>query len=213
MASVNNLALLLNEALEAMMAEANAQNKAKCSGGVCKKPGNGKKNKPGMSSLRSMQEGLNQQMKAIKQGGKPGSAEQLAKMAAQQAYIRQMLQEAMKEGNDKGGGQTQSKMEETETDLVNKRVTAETIKRQQEILDKMLDYENAEKQKEMDEQRQSNEAKSQEQSNPNGFLEYNKQKQKEEELLRTLPPAMSPFYKNKVNTYFNGVELNKQPKE
>ena len=152
-------------------------------------------------------------MKAIKQGGKPGSAEQLAKMAAQQAYIRQMLQEAMKEGNDKGGGQTQSKMEETETDLVNKRVTAETIKRQQEILDKMLDYEKAEKQKEMDEQRQSNEAKSQEQSNPNGFLEYNKQKQKEEELLRTLPPAMSPFYKNKVNTYFNGVELNKQPKE
>ena len=213
MASVNNLALLLNEALEAMMAEANAQNKAKCSGGVCKKPGNGKKNKPGMSSLRSMQEGLNQQMKAIKQGGKAGSAEQLAKMAAQQAYIRQMLQEAMKEGNDKGGGQTQSKMEETETDLVNKRVTAETIKRQQEILDKMLDYEKAEKQKEMDEQRQSNEAKSQEQSNPNGFLEYNKQKQKEEELLRTLPPAMSPFYKNKVNTYFNGVELNKQPKE
>ena len=85
--------------------------------------------------------------------------------------------------------------------------------RRKEILDKMLDYEKAEKQKEMDEQRQSNEAKSQEQSNPNGFLEYNKQKQKEEELLRTLPPAMSPFYKNKVNTYFNGVELNKQPKE
>jgi hypothetical protein len=211
MTSINNLALMLNESLEQMMADANAQSKAQCSGGSCKKPGNGKKNKPGMSSLRSMQEGLNQQMKALHDSGKPGSAEQLAKMAAQQAYIRQMLQESMNPGKNgetgpDPGGQTQSKMEQTETDLVNKQVTAETIQRQQEILDKMLEYEKAEKQKEMDEQRQSNEAKNQQQSNPAGFSEYNSQKQREAELLKTVPPALSPFYKNKVNTYFNGVE-------
>ncbi|HET7002222.1 MAG TPA: hypothetical protein VFI33_12960, partial [Puia sp.] len=211
MTSINNLALMLNESLEAMMAEANAQSKSQCSGGSCKKPGNGKKNKPGMSSLRSMQEGLNQQMKALKDSGKPGTAEQLAKMAAEQAYIRQMLQDAMKPGKDgeggvDAGGQTQAKMEQTETDLVNKQVTAETIQRQQEILDKMLEYEKAEKQKEMDDQRQSNEAKNQQQSNPAGFSEYNSQKQREAELLKTVPPALSPFYKNKVNTYFNGVE-------
>jgi hypothetical protein len=211
MTSINNLALMLNESLEQMMAQANAESKSQCSGGSCKKPGNGKKNKPGMSSLRSMQQGLNQQMKALQQSGKPGSAEQLAKMAAQQAYIRQMLQESMKPGKDgeggpDPGGQTQAKMEETETDLVNKQVTAETIKRQQEILDKMLEFEKAEQQKEQDEQRQSNEAKNQQESNPNGFSEYNSQKQKEAELLKTVPPALSLFYKNKVNTYFNGVE-------
>ncbi len=211
MTSINNLALMLNESLEQMMAQANAESKAQCQGGNCKKPGNGKKNKPGMGSLRSMQQGLNQQMKAIQQSGKPGSAEQLAKMAAQQAYIRQMLQESMKggkegEGGPDPGGQTQGKMEETETDLVNKQITAETIKRQQEILDKMLEYEKAEQQKEQDEQRQSNEAKNQQESNPEGFSEYNSQKQKEAELLKTVPPALSLFYKNKVNTYFNGVE-------
>jgi hypothetical protein len=211
MKSINDLALMLNESLEQMMAQANAQSKSQCSGGSCKKPGNGKKNKPGMSSLRSMQEGLNQQMKAMQQSGKPGSAEQLAKMAAQQAYIRQMLEESQKKGKDgeggpDPGGQTQAKMEETENDLVNKQVSAETIKRQQEILDKLLEYEKAEKQKEMDEQRQSNEAKDQQESNPAGFSEYNSQKQKEAELLKTVPPALSLFYKNKVNTYFNGVE-------
>ena len=211
MKSINDLALMLNESLEQMMAQANAESKAQCSGGSCKKPGNGKKNKPGMSSLRSMQQGLNQQMKALQQSGKPGSAEQLAKMAAQQAYIRQMLEESQKKGKDgeggpDPGGQTQAKMEETENDLVNKQVTAETIQRQQEILDKLLEFEKAEKQKEMDEQRQSNEAKNQQESNPAGFSEYNSQKQKEAELLKTVPPALSLFYKNKVNTYFNGVE-------
>ena len=70
----------------------------------------------------------------------------------------------------------------------------------------MLEFEKAEQQKDQDEQRQSNEAKNQQESNPAGFSEYNSQKQKEAELLKTVPPALSLFYKNKVNTYFNGVE-------
>ena len=217
MTSINNLALLLNESLENMMQQQNQQNKGECSGGKCKKPGNGKKNKPGMSSLRQQQQQINNRIMQLQKSGgnNPGDAEELAKLAAQQEYIRRMLQEASKDGQGKGkegeggpdpGGQTQSKMEETENDLVNKQITAETIKRQQEILDKMLEYEKAEQQKEMDEQRQSNEAKNQQESNPEGFSEYNSQKQKEAELLRTVPPALSPFYKNKVNSYFSGVE-------
>ena len=38
------------------------------------------------------------------------------------------------------------------------------------------------------------------------WQEYNRQKQKEAELLKTVPPALSPYYKNKVNSYFDGVE-------
>lgn len=209
MTSINNLALMLNESLENMMQQQNQKNKGECKGGKCNKPGKGTKNKPGMSSLRMQQQQINNQiMKLQQQGG--GSAEELAKLAAQQEQIRRMLQEAAKDGQKDGGpdpgGQTQQKMEETENDLVNKQISAETIKRQQEILDKMLEYEKAEKQKEMDEQRQSNEAKNQPQSNPEGFSEYKRQKEKEAELLRTVPPALSPFYKTKVNVYFNGVE-------
>jgi hypothetical protein len=209
MTSINELALILNESLEQMMQQQQQQNKSQCQGGKCNKPGNGKKNKPGMSSLRQMQQQLNQQMIKMQQNG-GGTPEELAKMAAQQEMIRRMLGEQSKDGQKDGGpdpgGETQKKMEETETDLVNKAITPETIKRQQDILDKMLEYEKAEKQKEMDEKRQSNEAKNQQQSNPEGFSEYNRQKEKEAELLKTVPPVLSPFYKKKVSSYFNGVQ-------
>jgi hypothetical protein len=121
-----------------------------------------------------------------------------------------MMQEAMKDSEQNGGGtpggDVAEKMEETETDLVNKNINAETLKRQQDILDKMLEFEKAEQQREQDEQRQANEAKNYELSNPDGFSEYNRQKQQEAELLRTVPPALVPYYKNKVNLYFSGVE-------
>ena len=64
----------------------------------------------------------------------------------------------------------------------------------------------AEQEREFDEKRQSQEAKNQEISNPSEFFEYNTLKQKEAELLRTVPPTMNSFYKNKVNEYFNQVE-------
>ncbi len=229
MTSINTLALMLNESLENMMMQMNPKNQGEpkdCKGGNCKKPGNGKPkpgsgskpgkqgNKPGMSGLRQRQEKLNQQMRDAQQKGQNGqggaSAEELAKMAAEQEQIRRLMQESMKDAENPNGGtpggDAANKMEETETDLVNKNITAETLQRQQEILDKMLEFEKAEQQREQDEQRQANEAKNYELSNPNGFSEYNRQKQQEAELLRTVPPALVPYYKNKVNMYFSGVE-------
>ena len=50
-------------------------------------------------------------------------------------------------------------MEQTETDLVNKIINNETIKRQKEILTRFLESEKAEKERELDEKRESNEAK------------------------------------------------------
>lgn len=222
MTSINTLALMLNESLENMMAQMNPKNQGEpkdCKGGKCKKPGSGKpgqsgKNKPGMKGIRQQQQSLNQRMKDAQQKGKNGqggaSAEELAKMAAEQEQIRRMMQESLKDTENDGagtpGGDAAEKMEETETDLVNKNITAETLARQQEILDKMLDFEKAEQQREQDEQRQANEALNYELSNPDGFSEYNRQKQQEAELLRTVPPALTPYYKNKVNLYFSGVE-------
>lgn len=222
MTSINTLALMLNESLENMMMQMNPKNQGSpkdCKGGNCKKPGSGKpgqsgKNKPGMKGIRQQQQGLNKRMQDAYQKGQNGqggaSAEELAKMAAEQEALRRMMQESMKDTEQNGGGtpggETAEKMEETETDLVNKNITAETLARQQEILDKMLEYEKAEQQREQDEQRQANEAKDYEKSNPDGFSEYNRQKQQEAELLRTVPPALTPYYKNKVSLYFSGVE-------
>ncbi|MBS1635109.1 MAG: hypothetical protein JST26_04235 [Bacteroidetes bacterium] len=138
----------------------------------------------------------------------PGMSEQLAKMAAQQEAIRRQMQQLMDQIKGKGGnpgGNLADLMEQTEKDLVNKHITQETMKRQQEIMTKLLESEKAEREREQDEERKSNEAKNQNYSNPTQFLEYKRMKEKELELLNTVPPGLTPYYKDKVNNYFNSV--------
>lgn len=136
-----------------------------------------------------------------------GQSEQLAKMAAQQEALRRQMQQIMdkikKDGGSNPGGNITEMMEQTENDIVNKRITQETMKRQQDIMTKLLESEKAEREREQDEQRKSNEAKNQQISNPSQFLEYKRLKEKEMELLQTLPPSLTPYYKEKVNNYFN----------
>jgi len=96
-------------------------------------------------------------------------------------------------------------MEQTEKDIVNKQISNETMKRQQDILTRLLESEKAEREREQDEKRKSNEAKNEILSNPERFLEYKRMKEKELELLNTVPPSLTPFYKEKVNNYFNSV--------
>ena len=218
MTSINNLALMLSESLKAMQMQQQQQmskpGTGKCSkpGSSCSKPGNGK---PSFKSLKAMQEQLNKQMQQMKDGmnpnGKTGQksmSEQLARMAAEQEAIRKQLQdleEQLKEEGKTNSGNlndVKNKMEETETDLVNKIINNETIKRQQEILTRLLESEKAEKERELDEKRESNEAKNENFSNPAKFFEYNTTKGKEVELLKTVPPSLKTFYKNKVNEYF-----------
>jgi hypothetical protein len=214
MTSLNNLALLLSEALNQMQQQMQSK-----SGSA------GKGQKPSYSTIRKMQQQLNQQIeelkKALENGQKPGNTgktgqggvggmnEALVKLAAQQEALRKMMQQLM---NEQGGNvpgdmkNTLKKMEETETDLVNKMVNLETMKRQQQILEKLLDYEKAEKQKDMEERRLAEQPKKEEFRNQKEFLEYNRIKQREAELLKTVPIGLKPFYKNKVTEYFNKFE-------
>ncbi|MGZ3902301.1 MAG: DUF4175 family protein [Bacteroidia bacterium] len=201
-------------------------------GSKCKKPGSGQP-KPSLANMRKMQEQLNKQIeqmkKALEQGQKtggqkpgekpgqkpgnnpygvvPGTSEGLAKMAAEQEAIRKAVQEAMqkmmKANGKEPGGDLLNKMEETETDLVNKQITQQTLNRQQEILTKLLESEKAQREQEEDEQRKSNEAKQQDYANPAIFSEYQKLKEQETELLKTMPPSLTPYYRGKVNQYFN----------
>ncbi|MBX3162850.1 MAG: hypothetical protein KF900_00055 [Bacteroidetes bacterium] len=155
-------------------------------------------------------QGQGQQGKNGKTGSSmlPGSSEQFAKMAAQQEALRRQMQEMMSKLKNQGknaGGDLANLMEQTERDLVNKQLTNETMKRQQEILTRLLESEKAERERDEDEQRKSNEAKNQNLSNPKEFLEYKRLKEKEMELLNTVPPDLTPYYKEKVNNYFNSL--------
>lgn len=230
MTAVNNLALLLSESLKQMQQQQQQNKNSKPGAGSCKKPG-GSGSKPSMSKMKAMQEQINKQIEKMKEQmakekgkegekgkekgqGKPGQgqggmSEGLAKLAAQQEALRRELQKAAdkmnKDGKQGNGGLSKlaEEMEKTENDLVNKMITQETLRRQQEILTRLLEAEKAERERELDEKRESNEPKNEIFRNQNQFLEYNTLKQKEAELLQTIPPSLNQFYKNKVNEYFN----------
>ena len=133
-------------------------------------------------------------------------------MAAQQEYIRNMMHQIDQEDNKDGRKplgdlqQIQKQMEDVENDIVNKRITEETLKRQQDILTKLLESERAERERDQDEQRKSEEAKNYQKRNPPAFEEYKQLKLKEMELLRTVPPDLNSYYKKKVNDYFQAIE-------
>jgi len=139
-------------------------------------------------------------------------SEKFARMAAQQEALRRQMQQYGQElqnegtGVDKGIKEMMQQMEQTETDLVNKRLNIETIRRQQEIVTRMLESEKAEQLRELDQQRESEEARDIFHNNPSKYIEYNKIKKSETELIRTVPPSLTPFYKSKVNAYFLSFE-------
>ena len=58
-----------------------------------------------------------------------------------------------------------------------------------------------------EEKRESREGKDINKRNPDDFLEYNRIQDKEIELLRTVPPNLRPYYKEKVNQYFYYFDL------
>jgi hypothetical protein len=216
MMAANNLALLLSEAMEQMQQQMQSMMQ---SNSACKKPGKGKPKSA--AQLRQMQQQMNEMLKQLKgkmegMQGQPkkgqGMSEELARLAAEQEAIRQELQRLNQEENKDGQGtlgnlnKIAQLMEETEKDIVNKRITQETLMRQQDILTRLLESEKAERQRELDEKRESNEGKDIQRPDNARFEEYLKQKMRETELLKTVPPSLVPFYRNLVNRYFQKLE-------
>jgi hypothetical protein len=196
--------------------------------------GSGKgKGKPSMSQMKKMQEELNKQLREglnkngtgeKPNGNKPGesqgaggmSSENFARMAAQQMAIRQQMQKMLqqmdaKEKEQMGGGkqlgELQKMMEQTEKELFNKRLTSETLMRQQDILTRLLESEKAERKQEQDNKREAEQAKEKERSLPApSFDKYIKQKNKETELIKTVPVEMQPYYIEKSKQYLQSIE-------
>ena len=211
MTSMNNLALMLENSLDQMQ----QQMKSKPGSGSCSKPGQNKK-PGGAKSMREMQESLKKQLEQMgkqqKEGGKPSSM-QFAKAAAQQAAIRKKLKELKKQLDKEGNGQklgnlgkTEKMMDDLEKDLYNKRLNPNVLKKQQNILTRLLEHEKAERKQEQDNKRKSNEGQDEQRKLPPSVEEYLKQKDKEQELLKTLPPDLAPYYKNKVREYFETID-------
>ena len=215
MTATNNLALLLSEILEQI------QKQLDMPPSQCNKPNNLSKpnpncSKPSMSELKKAQKKLNEKMKEGKNGknekGKKQGEKQskeLMNLAKEQAQIRKQLMELrdeMGENGEKGKiDKILEDMEENERDIINNRITQETINRQEDILTRLLEAENADREQDKDDKRKSTEWEFEPENMSPEFLEYQQQKKAQEELLKTTPVQLTPFYKKKVNSYFNTI--------
>jgi len=213
MTAMNNLALMLSEGLEQLQ-------KSK------KGSGKGKSKQQTLGELAKMQQQLNQNMQKAreqmqKQGnqgqsgqkqGQGGSmSEQLARMAREQQMIRETLQQINQEDNKdgtKGLGnldKISQQMEQNERDLVNKNITDEALKRQEQIQSRLLEAEKAEQQRDQDQKRESNTGKDM----PPGYIkalqDYQQVKAKQTEQIKTESPALNLYYKQKINIYFDQI--------
>ena len=227
MTGINNLALLLNESLQNMQSEMNAEGKGD---GSCPNPKPGKSGSGG--DVDDMKEMLKKQLekleKAKQQGGKkpgdkPGgslpngkegqgmSGKEIAKMAAQQSALRQRLEQLKKELNNDGKGSGNKlnplikSLEQQEKDLINRTKNSDLIKRQKEILTRLLESEEALREKGFDEKRQSKSGKDYKNSNLKSINEYNQKKLKQIDLIKTIEPVYKKYYKDKSSSYFNEV--------
>jgi len=146
-------------------------------------------------------------------------SKELAQMAAQQAALRQMAEKKAQEMNGDGSGDGNQmndiakEMEELERDLVNKNVTLETLERQQQLLVRLLEAENAEMTRGEDDKRKSKAGDQNLATEPAPLLDYREQKNREAEWLRTIPLELDAYYRDRVNEYFNNLDLTKPDSE
>lgn len=211
MTNLNDLALMLSEAMNQMQQQMSGM----MSGNqMCNKPGGKGQGKSPKDKMSQGQKSLNQQMKdAIKQmqDGRGASAEQFAKMAAKQNALRNALRQKEREMQQQGQGTKElsdliEQMNKVETDLVNKKLTNEMMKRQEEILSRLLKHEKAERERDLDQKRKAEVAEQYKRQMPPSLEEYIKKRQAEVEMFKTVSPQLTPYYKSLVEEYFKSLQ-------
>jgi hypothetical protein len=218
MKNVNDLALMLSE----VMNQLQQQMSGMMSGTqMCNKPGGqGSGGKVPKDKISQGQDDLNQQMQQMRERMQQGmgngpSSREYAEMAARQAALRKALQEKQKKLQEQGKGSKElqemiDQMDKTETELVNKRLTNEMLKRQQDILSRLLEHEKAEREREFDEKRKAEQASQMERRMPPSLEEYIKKREAEIDLYKTTSPALKPYYRTLVDEYFKNLQAEPQ---
>ncbi len=215
MTGLNDLALMLNESMQNMQQQMSSMMPGSQ---MCNKPGGkGKGGKAGNKPSDKISEGQQgmketlQKMMENAKNGKGNSSKDFAKAAAKQAALRKALEEMQKEkGEDgKGSGDMQEvidQMNKIETDLVNKRLDAELMKRQQDIMTRLLEAEKADRQREKDEKRKAENALDKERKFPPSLEQYIKKREAEIDQVKTVSPALRPYYKFLVEQYYQSLK-------
>lgn len=210
MTSANNLALLLNEALENLENQmANAQPGDQ----QCENPGNGK---PGMNLLKQASESIKQQLERMieqmKNGDGSQMSQQMGQSLMQHEMMQQMLRDIMNNGNIGEGAKKQLQeidklLEQNRKELMNKNINPTTINRQNLITTRLLEAEKAEMEREFENKRDSKTAE-EFYSNPAKYFEYKGKENYSIEYLNKNTHQLNNFYNKKYKEYINKIQKN-----
>lgn len=210
MKNVNDLALMLTEALENMQMElSDAQS-------MCQNPdGQSESGSQPMDKITEGQEKLTEEMKDIAEKRRKGEggrmSEEFAKIAAEQAALRKELEAKQRKLMEQGKGSKELQelidlMDQMETDMVNKKMTHHMMQRQQEILTRLLEAEKAEREQDLDEKRKAETAKDIARTFPPELQEYLNQRREEITPYQKLSPSLKPYYRKLVDEYYEELK-------
>jgi hypothetical protein len=137
---------------------------------------------PSLSGMKQQQQSLKDQLQKMiqemkKGGGKSGRNQRLSKMLKHQEMFRKSMKELLQKGGVSNGTEMILKdvmkmIDQTEREIANFSINSNTLFRQNRILTRLLEAENAEKQKGMEQKRESREGNNYKLSNPKELFEY-----------------------------------------
>lgn len=207
MTSSNNLALFVQEVIDQLQKqEANSSSSGNKN---CNKPG-GKNSKPGFDSMKQMQQSLQQQleqmMKMMKDGQKSNMNGELGKALSQQEMMQKMVREMMNSGSVGSDAQSTLKavdqmLNNLHNDILRNNISSESLKRQQQIMTRLLEAERAENERDKEEKRESSTAKEQYINDSPKYFENTRSNDTFEERLLKDKMLLQRFYQQKYQQY------------
>lgn len=152
---------------------------------------------------------LQQMIQQMKEGNKP-SSQQMAQSLRMQELLQQYLQE-LQQGSSTNPqtkqlyDQMQQLIEQNKRDIINRNITDNLLNRENQVFKKFLDLENAEKQQEFDEERESRSGNNLNNKTSEPNFPLNKQQGSKEFIFRNYLD-IDLFYLNKYNNYMQKIK-------
>ena len=165
--------------------------------------------------LKSGSEGMKQQLQQMIEEMKKGNSKQMSKMLGeslmQHEMMQKMLRDLMQSGQVGSSALEQLKqidniLEQNKMDLMNKNISAQTVNRHNQILSRLLEAQNAEIERDMDEKRESKTVNEEFFSNPSKYFEYTKSTEESVEQFEYNQPNLNEFYSKKYKDYLKTLD-------
>lgn len=144
--------------------------------------------------------------------GQGGMPKEFAESAKQQAELRKALEQLKREKQEQGKGEGNElqkmidDMNRIEEDLVNKKLDAQLLKRQQDITSRLLEADRAERQRGFDNERKSRTGTEMDKKIPPAIEKYLREKEAQMDVYKSVSPSLKPFYRDLVRDYIDQMK-------